>query len=106
MAKRLPLIILIWLGTDLYFYQAVQTLINSSELSWTYWLIDPLIMSGIIAAIFVRRGSRLQENLITWMMGLMLLVFIPRLFSLPVLLIEDVTRPFRGFPPRTVLISF
>ena len=106
MAKRLPLIILIWLGTDLYFYQAVQTLVNSSELSWTYWLIDPLIMSGIIAAIFVRRGSRLQQNLITWMMGLMLLAFIPRLFSLPVLLIEDVTRPFRGFPPRIVLISF
>ena len=105
MAKRLPLIILIWLGTDLYFYQAVQTLVNSDALSWTYWLIDPLIMSGIIAAIFVQRGSRLQQNLISWMMGLMLLAFIPRLFSLPVLLIEDVSRPFRGFPPRTVLMS-
>jgi predicted MPP superfamily phosphohydrolase len=105
MAKRLPLIILIWLCTDLYFYQAVQTLVNSDALSWAYWLIDPLIMSGIIAAIFVQRGSRLQQNLITWMMGLMLLAFIPRLFSLPVLLIEDVTRLFRGFPPRTVLMS-
>jgi predicted MPP superfamily phosphohydrolase len=62
-------------------------------------------MSGIIAAIFVRRGSQLQQNLTTWMMGLMLLALIPRLFSLPVLLIEDFTRPFRGFPPRTVLMS-
>lgn len=29
MAKRLPLVILIWLSTDFYFYQAVQILVNS-----------------------------------------------------------------------------
>jgi len=105
MAKRLPLILLIWLGADLYFYQAVQTIYNSASLSWVYWLIDPLIMSGIIAAIFIRRGSRLQQHLIAWMMGLMLLAFIPRLFSFPILLIEDITRLFRGFPPRAVWVS-
>ena len=105
MARRLPLILLIWLGADLYFYQAVQTLYSSTTLSWWYWLIDPLIMSGLIAAIFIRRGSRLQQHLITWMMGLMLLAFVPRLFSVPVLLVEDITRLFRGFPPRAVWVS-
>jgi len=105
MARRLPLILLIWLGADLYFYQAVTTIFSSAPLLWAYWLIDPLIMSGIIAAIFIRRGSRLQQHLIAWMTGLMLLAFIPRLFSFPVLLVEDITRLFRGFPPRAVWVS-
>jgi hypothetical protein len=62
-------------------------------------------MTGVVAAIFVRRGSRLQQRLIAWLMGLMLLAFIPRLFSLPFLLVEDITRLFRGFPPRAFWVS-
>ncbi|MBN9381034.1 MAG: metallophosphoesterase [Chitinophagaceae bacterium] len=106
MAKRFPLIILLWLGTDFYFYQAVQKLINSDALVWCYWLIDLLLISGIVTVIFfVRRGSRSQQTLITWLMGMMLLTFVPRLFSLPFLLIEDITRLFRGFPSRTFWVS-
>ena len=105
MAKRLPLIILLWLGTDFYFYQAIQTLVTSITFYQAFWLIDLLIVAGIIAAIFVQRGSRMQQVLITWLMGLMLLALIPRLFSLPVLLVEDITRLFRGFPPRKVWVS-
>ena len=104
MAKRLPLILLLWLASDVYFYQAVSTLVHSSYL-WVYWLIELLIMTGVVAAIFVRRGSRLQQRLIAWLMGLMLLAFIPRLFSLPFLLVEDITRLFRGFPPRAFWVS-
>ncbi|SEW52833.1 metallophosphoesterase [Chitinophaga arvensicola] len=103
MAKRLPLIFLLWIGTDLYFYQAIQTLISSSALLWSYWLIDLLVIAGIAAVIFGRRSS--QQTLIAWLMGLMLLAFIPRLFSLPVLLVEDITRLFRGFPPRAIGVS-
>jgi predicted MPP superfamily phosphohydrolase len=105
MAKRLLLIMLLWLGTDLYFYQAIQTLVSSSTLLWCYWLIDLLLMTGIVAIIFMRRGSGLQQTLMTWLMGLMLLTFVPRLFSLPFLLVEDITRLFRGFPPRTLAVS-
>lgn len=105
MAKRLPLIILLWLGTDFYFYQVVRILVNPGAFQWIYWLIDLLLMSGIVAAIFVRRGSRSQQTLITWLMGLMLLTFVPRLFSLPFLLVEDITRLFRGFPPRAFWVS-
>ncbi|HEY4289448.1 MAG TPA: metallophosphoesterase [Puia sp.] len=115
MAKRLPLIILLWIGTDLYFYQAVQTIVNQSALpghsanmtwvAWCYWLLDLVVMSGIVTVIFVRRGSRIQQTLIPWLMGLMLLAFVPRLFSLPILLVEDITRLFRGFPPRALWFS-
>jgi len=104
MAKRLPLIILLWLGTDLYFNQAVQTL-SSGAYTWIYWLIDLLIMGGVIALVFVRRGSDIQRTLIAWLMGFLLLTFIPKLFSSPLLLIEDITRIFRGFPPRAHWVS-
>src|ERR1700712_1081790 len=105
MAKRLPLIILLWLGTDFYFYQAVHILKNSNVFLWCYWLLDLLLMGGIAAVIFVRRGSRPQQTLIAWLMGLMLLAFVPRLFSLPFLLLEDITRLFRGFPARALWVS-
>ena len=105
MAKRLPPVILLWLVTDIYFYQAVKLFVDSSAYLWVYWLIDLLLMSGIVAVVFVRRGSRGQQTLIAWLMGLMLLAFIPRLFSLPFLLIEDLTRLFRGFPPRALWVS-
>src|SRR6186713_752529 len=105
MAKIIPLIILLWLGTDFYFYHAVQIFIHSDAWLWGYWLIDLLLMGGIMAAIFVRRGSRSQQSLVGWLIGPMLLAFIPRLFSLPILLIEDVTRIFRGFPPRAIWVS-
>jgi len=105
MAKRLPLILLLWLGTDLYFYQAISPFVSSGAWLWAYWLIDLLLMSGIVAVIFVRRGSPTQSTLIAWLMGLMLLAWIPRLFSFPFLLVEDITRLFRGFPPRALWVS-
>jgi predicted MPP superfamily phosphohydrolase len=105
MANRLPLIILLWVITDFYFYQAVKTLSGSAIYSWLYWLIDILLIGFMLTAIFVRRGSRLQQLLINWLMGLMLLAFVPRLFSVPILLIEDITRLFRGFPARAYWVS-
>ena len=105
MAKRLPLIILLWMGTDFYFYQAVQIVIKSGAFLWGYWLFDLLLIGGIVGAIFVPRGSRTQQTLITWLMALMLLDFIPRLFSLPILLVEDITRLFCGFPARAFWVS-
>jgi len=106
MAKRLFPIFLLWLGADFYFYQAVQTLVHpASAWLWLYWMIDLLLMAGIFTVMFVRRGSGVQQTAIAWLMGLMLLAFIPRLFSLPILLVEDITRLFRGFPPRALWVS-
>ncbi|ASU34950.1 metallophosphoesterase [Mucilaginibacter xinganensis] len=105
MAKRLPLIILLWFCTDLYFYKAIHTLTRAADYLWIYWVIDLLLMGGLAAVIFVRRGSQMQQTLITWVIGLMLLAFIPRLLAVPVLLIEDLSRLFRGFPPRELWVS-
>jgi predicted MPP superfamily phosphohydrolase len=105
MAKRLPFVILLWFGTDLYFYQAIHTLSASPVFLWLYWAFDLVLMGFAMFMLFMKRGSKLHGALITWLMGLMLLVFVPRLFSLPVLLIEDLTRVARSFPPRAVWVS-
>jgi len=104
MAKRLPLIILLWLVTDFYFYRAIQTIFGD-HYSALYWLIDIILMAGLVSMLFIKRGSKLQQTLITWVMGLMLLSFIPRLVALPVLLLEDLTRVVRGFPPHGAWVS-
>jgi predicted MPP superfamily phosphohydrolase len=105
MAKRIPLVILLWFGTDLYFYQAIYTISNAPVWVLIYWGVDLILMIGTIAMVFMRRGSQLHQVLVTWLMGLMLLVFIPRLVSLPVLLVEDISRLFRGFPARSIWVS-
>jgi len=105
MARRLLLIVLLWLGADLYFYQAVQTIVSSGPLLWAYWLVDFVLIAGIFIAMSAPRGSRIQQTLFAWIMGLMLLSFIPRLCSVPILLIGDITRLFRGFPPRSAWVS-
>jgi predicted MPP superfamily phosphohydrolase len=105
MAKRVPLIILLWLCADLYFYQAIHTLTNAPIFSWIYWSIDVILMAGTAALIVLPRASKMQQTLINWVIGLMLLAFIPRLFSVPILLIEDASRLFRGFPARSVWVS-
>ncbi|OOQ60527.1 metallophosphoesterase [Mucilaginibacter pedocola] len=105
MAKRIPLIFLLWFFTDFYFLHALQTLFGEAPWLSLYWAIDFALMGGLIAAMFIQRGSKLQQRLIAIVMGLMLLAFIPRLVALPILLLEDITRIFRGFPARSTWVS-
>jgi predicted MPP superfamily phosphohydrolase len=105
MAKRLPLILLLWVLTDIYFFQAVKTLTGGPAIHAAYRLIDFILIGGMISILFLRRSGKTAQGLITGLMAFMLLTFVPRLLVLPVLLIEDITRVFRSFPPRTVWVS-
>ncbi|MBE8713613.1 metallophosphoesterase [Sphingobacterium hungaricum] len=105
MARILPIIILLWFFTDLYFFQAVLTLSPPPIYLWAYWMLDGIVMAFLAGIAFLKIGSEAQQRLIPWLMGCMLLLFIPRLFSLPILLVEDITRLFRGFPSRNVYVS-
>jgi len=100
MKKRLPFIILIWIIVDLYFFQAVKTVTANSYIIWAYWLFDLLLAAGILYTILAGR-----MRLISWLMALMLLSFVPKILAVPVLLLEDITRLFRYFPPRSIWVS-
>jgi predicted MPP superfamily phosphohydrolase len=105
MSKRLPFILLAWILADIYFYHAVETLTKNQFILNGYWLLDLLIFAGFILVMAQRRTNRPPGNTIAWVMGFTLLVFVPKILALPVLLIEDLTRLFRHFPPHSIWVS-
>ncbi len=105
MAARLLLILLLFLVSDIYFFQAVSTVTSNPLVHTGYWLIDIVLILGVLFVAFIpSRGSKVQRFL-AMLMAAMMVVFVPKLFSVPVLLAEDVFRLFRGFPPRNIYIS-
>jgi predicted MPP superfamily phosphohydrolase len=106
MKKRIPFILLILFIADPYFYQAVKTLTANPLILSAYWLYDLALILGLILIMLSRSPTRTMPKLISWLMGLVLLSLIPKVAALPVLLLEDVTRLFRGFPPRSEWVSW
>jgi predicted MPP superfamily phosphohydrolase len=104
MKQRIPLVVLLWLFTDLYFFNTVRTITDNQTIHIAYWAADVIIGAFILIAIF-SSGARHSTKLISWLMTAMLLSFIPKLIGIPVLLVEDITRLFRGFPARSVWVS-
>jgi len=105
MRNRLPFILLAWVLSDIYFFQAVKTLTDNTFILWAYWLVDVLIAAGFVYLIAGRRTGRQQTSLIAGLMAMTLLTFVPKIFGAPVLLLEDITRLFRHFPPRSLWVS-
>ncbi len=105
MKRRLPFILLAWVASDIYFFAAVKTLTANQFILWGYWLVDFLIAAGFAYLVTRRGATRQYPNLIAALMAITLLVFIPKIFALPVLLLEDIIRMFRHFPTRSVWVS-
>ncbi len=105
MKNRLPFILLAWIIAEIYFSQIVNTLSPSGSATWLYRLPEILLVSGIIVVMTLRATGRSVTRIGSWLMALALLTIVPKLFALPVLLVEDITRLFRGFPPRSVWVS-
>ena len=100
MKTRILAIIFLWLIVDIYFFSALATLTVNTSVYLVYWLFDALLAGTIIFGAFTR-----NTKLISWLMASMLLSFIPKLVSSIVLVLEDFTRLFRGFPPRSYAVS-
>ncbi|MGJ1261875.1 metallophosphoesterase [Sphingobacterium spiritivorum] len=105
MAKRLILILLLFLVADVYFYQAVSTLTENTWIRAIYWSVDALLFAGIIAIVFLRKAGNNLQRFIPMLITAMLVIFIPKLFSFPILLAEDIVRLLRGFPARSLYVS-
>ena len=105
MAKRLILILLLFLVADVYFYQAVSTLTENTWIRAIYWSVDVLLFAGIIAIVFLRKAGNNLQRFIPMLITAMLVIFIPKLFSFPILLAEDIVRLLRGFPARSLYVS-
>lgn len=105
MTKRLVLFLLLFLVGDIYFYQAIITLFSNPLIHISYWVIDILLLSVIIVTLIVRKRISDIQRFAATLITAMLLIFIPKLFSIPILLVEDIGRLFRHFPPRNFYVS-
>jgi uncharacterized protein len=105
MKKRILLILLLLPLADLYFFQAVKTLTVNQFILSAYWLFDVLLIAGFFAVMLLRNANQSPPKLISGLMALLLLTLVPKIFALPVLLLEDLGRLFRGFPPRSYWVS-
>ena len=99
------LFLLAWVIADVYFSRSVSTLTDNSFVLYGYWLIDVLIATGFGLLITKRRLAASRVKLILWLMAFTLLTLIPKIFAMPVLLLEDITRLFRHFPPRSIWVK-
>ncbi|MDQ1150556.1 putative MPP superfamily phosphohydrolase [Sphingobacterium zeae] len=54
---------------------------------------------------FLRKARHEIQRSATSLITAFLIVFIPKLIAIPFLLLEDLTRIFRSFPPRSILLS-
>ncbi len=105
MAKRLLLIVFLFVLGDIYFFQAFSTVIHGSIWQNMYWGIDILLFLGVFTLIFLWRTGYNVQQIATSLITAFLIVFIPKLLAVPFLFVEDLMRIFRSFPARSIFLS-
>ncbi|MNG79945.1 putative metallophosphoesterase [compost metagenome] len=105
MAKRLLLILMLFVIGDAYFFQAFTTVIHTPFLHKIYWYLDVLLLIGVFTLIFLRQQGKDIQRLAGDLVTSFLIVFIPKLPAFPILLAEDLVRLLQGFPPRSTYLS-
>lgn len=105
MAKRLVLFLLLFLVVDIYYYQAILTITENQYILTAYWAVDVLLVAGIIALFLAGRQLPYSQRWLTIMFTILLSLAIPKLLTTPLLIVEDITRVFRGFPARSIYVS-
>ncbi|HVS93443.1 MAG TPA: metallophosphoesterase [Mucilaginibacter sp.] len=105
MRKRVPFILLLLVLADIYLFQAIKTLTASIVIHTAYWLFDLSLIVATLFAFRLPRSGKTVPRLISILMALLLLSLVPKVVAMPVLLAEDISRLFRGFPHRVVWVS-
>lgn len=100
MKKRVSFVLILWLLIAVYFFSALQTLNCNPFIYYVYWFIDGLLAVAILYSVFTNK-----PKLIAMLLAPSLLSFVPKFFGSIILLIEDFTRLFRGFPHRNFIFS-
>jgi predicted MPP superfamily phosphohydrolase len=106
MSSRVLFVLSILFISDVYFFQAVKALTNNPFIITSYWLIDLLLVAGTLFVMVIRQPNQSSPRLISWIMALLLISMVPKLCAVPLLLLEDIVRLFRGFPPRSEWVSY
>jgi len=95
---RILIFLTIWLLIDLYSFQAIKTLVYKSNLTnpsiylWSFWIIDILLVFILFYYGFTGRFAAGPNKHVNWILALSMLSMLPKLITIPPLLIEDIIR--------------
>lgn len=101
-ATALFITLFIWLGTDIYAYQAFRTLSRDwrTSMKWTfrslYWASSLFVLIVFIQTLPEFENSRNLNPQIYFFIGCLITFTLPKMVLMSVLLIEDIARFFRA----------
>ncbi|QTN38168.1 metallophosphoesterase [Cryomorphaceae bacterium] len=97
MIVRLLIIIGILFFLDLYAFQAVRTATRGKLWLWTYWAITLGLFAWLgYTVLNFDRSSGPQNRIFSWLFGMMVLFYVPKMVIAFPLLLEDLFRVFRA----------
>lgn len=105
MAKRLLLILILFILGDIYFFQALSTVFHNPFLLRGYWFMDTMLIVSAFTLVYFRRKGYDITQFLAVLLNSFFIIFIPKLLAIPFLLAEDVVRMFQGFPSRSIFLS-
>jgi predicted MPP superfamily phosphohydrolase len=82
----------LWLGVDLYFFQALKTVTPERYIWWAYWLFDGILAAVVLYVLTTHDATASPSKSFYWLLGGMLASLAPKLIVTPVLLLEDIVR--------------
>ena len=106
MKSRILLVLAIWFLIDLFAFQAITTATNISFIHNAYWLFDVALL--VLMIYFGAKGNFASgpNKKMNWLMALVMLSIIPKLFISLFLIGEDVFRFIYSFFDTTEKESF
>ena len=97
MLFRLIIIVAILFFLDLYAFQAIRTVTRGRIWLWGYWAVTLGIFVWLAyVTLNFDRSARPQMRLFTWLFGIMVLFYVPKMVIAAPLLLEDLFRIFRA----------
>ena len=92
MVFRFLILITCWLLIDVYVFQSVKSITSNTLFYWIYWVLDILIIVLILYFALSGKFANGPSKHTSWIMGIMMVILVPKIVVLPFLFIDDLLR--------------
>lgn len=92
MVFRFLILITCWLLIDVYVFQSVKSITSNTLFYWIYWVLDILIIVLILYFALSGKFANGPSKYTSWIMGIMMVILVPKIVVLPFLFIDDLLR--------------
>ena len=92
MVFRFLILITCWLLIDVYVFQSIKSITSNTLFYWSYWVLDILIIVLILYFALSGKFANGPSKYTSWIMGIMMVILVPKIVVLPFLFIDDLLR--------------